>query len=417
MWFWRFPLRTLLRILIGGLLAISLHSCQLDVPHTPSAPQESSQAIASDAQDPSASAEDLSPDVALDAPPETSPETSPVTPPEISPEIQEILANAGTDELYNPPRGDVRLVVISDLNGAYGATDYDPEIDQAMTLMPFWNPDMVLCSGDMVAGQNPTLTQEQLQAMWMAFDDHVAAPLRQANLPYGFTMGNHDASGAQGGSGEFLFERERAVAADYWNSPEHNPGLEFIDDFDFPFYYTFRFGDVFFLAWDGSSFKIPPEKLEWVEQALSSPAAQSAKMKILIGHLPLYAVAVGRDKPGEVMANADDLRTMLERHNVHTYISGHQHAYYPGHKGQLQLLHMGILGSGPRAYIGSQQPSQKSLTVMDIRFDTPELSTYTTYDMQTLDLIQFDQLPRFIQGHNGLVLRRDVEMDDLSPPS
>ncbi|NET09922.1 MAG: metallophosphoesterase, partial [Symploca sp. SIO2B6] len=265
-----------------------------------------------------------------------------------------------------------------------------------------------------VAGQNPTLTDAELDAMWSAFEDHVAPPLRQANLPYGFTIGNHDASGAKGGTGEFLFERERIAASTYWNDPAHSPGIEFVDRNDFPFYYTFKTNDIFFLAWDGSSFKIPPEKLDWVEQALASPEAQSAKMRVLLGHLPLYAVAVSRDKPGEVLADADELREMLERHQVHTYISGHQHAYYPAHKGDLQLLHTGILGSGPRPYVGSQVPSQKALTVMDINFDDPDLTTYTTYDMQTLALIEMETLPRFINGHNGRVLRRDVEMDDLT---
>ncbi len=314
----------------------------------------------------------------------------------------------------NPPRGDVRLVVISDLNGAYGSTDYEPEVDKAIALLPVWQPDLVVCSGDMVAGQKSTLSENQLKAMWQAFDEHVAAPLRQANIPFGFTIGNHDASGARNSAGNFLFERERTIAANYWNEPTHDPGIEFVERYEFPFYYSFKFNDIFFLVWDGSSATIPQNKLDWVEQALESPEAQSAKLKILLGHLPLYAIAEGRNKPGEVMANADQLRAMLERHQVHTYISGHQHAYYPGHKGKLQLLHTGILGSGPRVFIGSKLPPQKALTVMDINFASPELTAYTTYDMQTLELIEFEQLPRFITGHNGTVLRRDIEIEDLT---
>ncbi|MGK7891403.1 MAG: metallophosphoesterase [Leptolyngbyaceae cyanobacterium] len=332
----------------------------------------------------------------------------------LPPETEALVAGVGSEGLFNPPRGDVRLVVISDLNGPYGSTDYDPEVDKAITLLPFWQPDMVLCSGDMVAGQKLTLSMEQLQAMWMAFDDHVATPLRQANIPFGFTIGNHDASGAQGASGGFVFEQERTVARDYWNDPGHNPNIEFVDRHDFPFYYSFKFNDIFFVAWDGSSSTIPQDKLDWVEQALESPAARSAKLKILLSHLPLYAVAAGRDSPGEVMADADQLREMLEKHQVHTYISGHQHAYYPAHKGDLQLLHAGLLGSGPRAFVGGSLPPRKSLTVLDVNFDNPGLTTYTTYDIQTLALIDFEELPRFISGHNGMVLRRDVNMADLS---
>jgi hypothetical protein len=131
--------------------------------------------------------------------------------------------------------------------------------------------------------------------------------------------------------------------------------------------------------------------------------------------LPLYAVAVGRDEPGEVMDNADQLRAMLERYNVHTYISGHHHAYYPGHRGNLQLLHAGILGAGPRPLIDSQLPPWKVLTVIDVDFNDPDLTTYTTYDMQTLRTIEYEELPRFLAGHNGLVLRRDISYAELAP--
>ncbi len=317
--------------------------------------------------------------------------------------------------LFDPPRGDVRLVVISDLNSAYGSTDYDPEVDKGIALIPFWNPDVVICSGDMVAGQDITLTPEQIRAMWAAFDEHVAAPLREADLPYGFTIGNHDASSALGINNQALFQQERDLATEYWQDPAHDPGLEFIDRFEFPFYYTFRYGDVFFLSWDGSSSKIPAEKLAWVEQALASEAAQSARIRILVGHLPLYAVAIGRDEPGEVMDNADQLRALLEKYDVHTYISGHHHAYYPGHRGDLQLLHMGILGAGPRPLIEGNLPPWKALTVLDIDFANPELTRYTTYDIQTLELIENQTLPRFLTGHNGIVLRRDVKPGDLTP--
>jgi 3',5'-cyclic AMP phosphodiesterase CpdA len=332
----------------------------------------------------------------------------------LPPETAAIVASAGAEGVYDPPRGNVRFVVISDLNGVYGSTDYDPEIDKAVALLPFWQPDMVLCSGDMVAGQDLTLSQEQIRAMWAAFDQHVAAPLRQANLPFGFTIGNHDASSALGVGGQYLFQQERDLANDYWDDPSHDPGVEFVDRYEFPFYYTFKQDDIFVMAWDGSSSYISPEKLDWVEKTLASPAAQQAKLRILLGHLPLYAVAVGRNEPAEVMDNADQLRELLEQYNVHTYISGHHHSYYPAHKGNLQLLHTGILGSGPRPLIEGDRPPQKALTVLDIHYDTPDLTTYTTYDMQTLQLIASEQLPRFLTGHNGMVLRRDVELEDLS---
>ncbi len=376
--------RTVLLTVLGLCLAFTLHACRAN--QTSPIPDASQpQAIPS------------------------SPTTA--SQPSLPPETKAIIDGAGG--LDNPLRGDIRFVVISDLNSIYGSTDYDPEVDKAMQLLPFWQPDMVLCSGDMVAGQDPTLTDDRLRAMWAAFDEHVAAPLRRMKLPYGFTIGNHDASSALGVTGGFLFQRERDVAKAYWQDPDHDPGVQFVDKFEFPFYFTFVYKDVFFLTWDGSSNHIPDDKLAWVEKALSSEQARQAKLRILLGHLPLYAVAIGRDEAAEVMENADKLRAMLENYNVHTYISGHHHSYYPAHKGNLQLLHMGILGSGPRPLIDGTPP-RKSITVMDVKFDTPELTTYTTYDMLTLKPIQLNELPRFLTGHNGMVLRRDIDEGSLS---
>ncbi|MEB3357475.1 MAG: metallophosphoesterase [Synechococcales bacterium] len=331
----------------------------------------------------------------------------------LPPKTQAIVDSVGGEGLFNPPAGDVRLMVISDLNGPYGSVTYDPEVEKAMGLIPFWQPDMVVCSGDMVAGQDLTLTEQVMRDMWAGFDQYVATPLRDMKIPYGFTVGNHDASSAQGVGGSFLFQKERDITKEYWEASDHDPGIQFVDRYEFPFYYTFEQAGIFFLAWDGSSDLIPEDKLAWVEKALASPAAQQAKMRVLLGHLPLYSVAIGRNQPGEVMRDPQRLQDLLERYNVHTYISGHHHAYYPAHKGDLQLLHTGILGSGPRPLIDSDLPPWKALTIVDVNFDTPELTTYTTYNMETLELIENEQLPRFLVGHNGVVLRRDVEWEAL----
>ena len=137
-------------------------------------------------------------------------------------------------------------------------------------------------------------------------------------------------------------------------------------------------------------------------------------MRIVIGHLPLYAVSVGRDFPGEVLNNASQLQQKLEQHDVHTYISGHHHAYYPAHKGDLQLLHAGILGSGPRPLLEGKLPVMKTITVVDINFDDSKLTTYTTYNLETFEVIQNQELPRLLMGHNGMILRRDLDWKNLT---
>lgn len=314
--------------------------------------------------------------------------------------------------LTAPQRGDVRIAVISDLNSQYGSTDYEAEVDKAIALIPDWQPDLVLSGGDMVAGQKASLTKPQIEAMWAGFDLHIAAPLRRAKLPLGFTLGNHDASGAIV-QGVKPYQKERELAAAYWNRPDHNPGLTFVDRAKFPFYYSFQQNKVFYLVWDASTDRFSEEQLAWIENSLSSPTAQSAKMRIAIGHIPLYAVAVGRNKAGEVLSNADALRALLEKYQVHTYISGHQHAYYPGKRGKLELLHTGALGAGPRKLLNSNLPPTKTLTIVDIDLNAAT-TVYTTYDMRTLKVVDSRILPRLITGVNGWVIRRDLAERDLT---
>jgi 3',5'-cyclic AMP phosphodiesterase CpdA len=315
--------------------------------------------------------------------------------------------------LTAPVRGDVRIVVISDLNSQYGSTTYEKEVDQAIAFIPDWQPDLVLCSGDMVAGQKTSLTPAQISAMWKGFDQHIAAPLRRAKIPLGFTIGNHDGSGAIS-QGKMRFQKDRDLASNYWNNPNHDPGLTFVDKANFPFYYSFSQNNIFYLVWDASTDRLSEEQLIWVEKSLASNPAQSAKMRIAIGHLPLYAVAIGRNTPGNTLSNPDKLRTLLEKYQVHTYISGHHHAYFPGKRGELELLHTGALGSGPRKLINSKQQPFKTLTVIDINLNA-ESTIYTTYNMKNLSVVDSQTLPRIVVGYNGWVLRRDVSWEDLTP--
>lgn len=251
-----------------------------------------------------------------------------------------------------------------------------------------------------------SLTKSQIEAMWRAFDQHITKPIRNAGIPFGFTIGNHDASGALD-QGKFIFDSERQLASAYWNNPQHETGLQFVDRSGFPFYYTFTQKDVFYLVWDASTHIISHEQLAWASKSLASEGAQQAKMRIAIGHLPLYAVAVGRDNPGNYLANAEQLRSLLERYHVHTYVSGHHHAYYPGKKGHLELLHTGALGAGPRKLLNSNLPPTKTLTVVDIDLNG-ESTRYTTYDMKSLSMIDIKILPRVIDAPNGRIFRRDV---------
>ncbi|MEO0771233.1 MAG: metallophosphoesterase, partial [Cyanobacteria bacterium J06649_4] len=207
---------------------------------------------------------------------------------------------------------------------------------------------------------------------------------------------------------------DRQATTKFWEGHQSDTDLSFIEASGFPYYYSFKQNDIFYLIWDASSANVPPEQVAWADRAHASAEAQSAKLRIAMGHLPLYAVSQRRDRAGEYLNQADELRTVLERHNVHTYISGHHHAYFPGKAGNLNTLHCGALGSGPKSLLNTTTAAFQTLTILDIFLDRAE-TVYTTYNMNTKEVVNPDALPRLIVGPNGRELRQDVMPEDLSP--
>ena len=303
-----------------------------------------------------------------------------------------------------PPRGDLRLVLFSDLNGPYGSTGYIPEVHRGIGMIPSLQPDLVLCGGDMVAGQKPGLGRGRLAAMWAGFERDVLSPLRRRGLAFAPAMGNHDASSARSG-GRFSFADDRAEAGRFWGARRGALGLEFVDTAGFPFHYAVRKGDLLVLVWDASSATVPPEQLAWAERLLSGPAARSARRRLVMGHLPLRAVGVGRDRPGEVLEGAEALRALMERHGVEAYISGHHHAWYPARLGGLTLYHLGALGSGPRRLLGQSSTPFQTLTVLDL-FVAEGRSSVTTVNLRQGRTVDPRSLPASLVDRQGRVLQR-----------
>ena len=312
----------------------------------------------------------------------------------------------------NPPRGDLRVVLLSDFNGSYGVTDYSPVVARvAETTVQVWQPDLFLSAGDVIAGQKTSLPDARFAEMWEAFDHAVARPLRDAGIPYAFAVGNHDGSSLRRADGNFVYAREREAAGAYWLGSRHEENLAYHDKADFPFNYSFAFTPpnkpdkaVFILVWDASSATLTEAQWAWTEGELESPAAREAALRLVVGHLPLYGVSAEKNKPGEVLADGDALRELLERHGVHTYISGHHAAYFPGKRGALELLHTG--GVGARGLLGSDAPPRSTVTVMDVNFEPLEVR-YTTFDVFSFEVISLESLPARLDGLNGTVTRRD----------
>jgi len=299
---------------------------------------------------------------------------------------------------------DMRIVLMADLNESYGSTHYGEYVDSAMVYVEKWQPDFILFAGDMIAGQSLALSEEEIRAMWSGFDETIGQPLRDMEIPFAFTLGNHD------GSGSGNFDHERELAKEYW-SP-HKPELNYVNSEHFPFYYSFEFEDLFVISWDASNHIITEEEIEWIEQQLSQDAAKEASKRNMLGHLPLYAVAEGRNREGEILRDADELFEMMKRYGVNYYFSGHHHAWYPAKKEGLKLLHSGAQGSGPRPLISSDLPARRTITLLERNVGSDRFSI-TTYDLENnMEVISPEELPPVIKGINGRIERYDYEPDN-----
>ena len=246
-----------------------------------------------------------------------------------------------------------RIAVISDLNSAYGSVTYNSDVhDATRALIERLHPDLVLITGDMVAGQKPGL---DYAAMWKAFHGVVTEPLTAAGVSVAPTPGNHDAAPG------VRFARERAEFAQQWGTPDRLAQVRWIDDSNYPFFYSFDYGGVFFASIDAVAVgPLSERQRQWLAAQLDR---SDQSTKIVFGHLPVHAFAHEREL--EILNDAA-LSSLFSKHRVSAYISGHHHAYYPGAVNGTWHIAMPCLGSGTRSLIGTRHRSPTALVVLDI---------------------------------------------------
>lgn len=294
----------------------------------------------------------------------------------------------------------LKIMVISDLNDSYGSVTYSKEVAAAIRKIKDIKPDIIVCGGDMVAGQKASLTEAQLNAMWDGFNRNVLKPIDSLKIPFGFTMGNHDASPN--------YLKDRHAAKQFWDNHIASTNLTFVDRTHYPFYFSYIKNNVFFISWDASSATIQPEVLDWMQGQLHSEEAKSARLRVLLGHLPLYAIVADKNKAGEVIADADRTLEFFREHGVDVYISGHQHAYFPAHKNGVQLFNSGCLGGGPRPILGHDEAPKKAYAIIEVPVNPPGQFTFNGYVPGTDSLIKLQGLPDSVQGFNGSINRIDI---------
>lgn len=245
-----------------------------------------------------------------------------------------------------------RIVVISDINGRYGSVAYHPRLSTAISRIISLQPDIVISTGDMVAGQRPSpkLKRSELEAMWARFHRDIRTPLEQAGIPVLMTPGNHDASAYP------AYRLERQVYSEYHHA--HPAAIEPAEGGNFPFHYQAQVGEISLISLDATQpGAFPKPQLSWLSQAL-----QPEKSTIVFGHLPLQPIAIGRER--DVIRDAA-LEQLLAAHGNLTYLSGHHHAYYPGQRLGVTMLGMGNLGGNQRRLIGTSVRTGFSFALLE----------------------------------------------------
>ena len=309
-------------------------------------------------------------------------------------EKTEVVDEAKTSEqpeLPEPPAV-YTVAIISDLNSSYGSKEYTPHVHATVEWLAESKPDLVISTGDMVAGMRRGL---DYPGMWMAFHDAVTDPLASLAIPILPTPGNHD------GSSSAKFHEERSEYIAQWSG--RKPELDWVDDTNWPTQYAFRLGKRLFVGLDLSTPRhLRSEELRWLEDLLSRhPGA------IVFGHVPIAPVAHGR------VREASYDRKLLEvlRQHQAMFVHGHHHAYYRYTLDGVLSISAPCLGTGPRRLNGTEERSPHGLIVLKIHEDRIE---DTMLGVPGFEEIAASSLPETVVWGDTTLTRADQTPCDAS---
>ena len=290
----------------------------------------------------------------------------------------------------------LRVAVISDLNGSYGSTDYEASVDDAVRRIVELEPDIVISTGDMVAGQRkPHLSREEIEWMWEAFHEHVSDRLAAAGIPLAVTPGNHDGSAYHG------FEHEREIYGEQW--AQRLPQVQFVDKAAYPFHYAFEAGDVLFISLDATTVgHLPSAQMDWLRGVLAEHGP-GHRRRVVFSHVPLWPFARGRESE---FIGDPELQALLETAGVDLYLSGHHHAFYPGTKDGVAFVSQSCLGAAPRRLIGTGDRSPHSFTVIEFGDDRIGVAAYAGPAFEST--VDWETLPDRIRSPGAEMVRADL---------
>lgn len=241
--------------------------------------------------------------------------------------------------LYSAPLPEqgIRFVVGSDSQGA-------PEIlGPIVAQMAKFEPFLFLHIGDTV--QSPDMSNGYDPFKTECYD--AIRPLAH-EIPFYVAIGNH--------------EKESLVFYDLVSYP----GLQTPARPTFESFYSFRYGNTFFLVINTNTLLLSVGSLaDFVRREAASEAARSATWRIAVAHYPGYS---DRSDNGACILDGYPLSRnwllpLLDENGFHAYLSGHAHIYERGQVGRVLTLITGGLGGGLDAALEPTSSGWESIRV------------------------------------------------------
>lgn len=286
------------------------------------------------------------------------------------------------------------IAFISDLNGRYGSTAYDPRVSAAVDVIVRQQPALVISTGDMVAGQKqPRLDRKQLGRMWRAFNVTVADPLLRAGVPLVVTAGNHDGSAFP----EYAVEQRQFERQ--WRA--RTPSLEMLPGSEWPRRYAARLGPFLLVAFDGTRPGVLPDAERLFVERMLRTHGGAATATLVFSHLPMWPLTQGREHE---IVDDPELLSLLHRNGVDVYASGHHHAFFAGtdDAGMLHLA-VGALGGNARAFSGQREPQPYSFVVLSLAGGMVSVRAPAAPDF--VEEVPAAGLPAVVEGPLGTLRR------------
>ena len=88
------------------------------------------------------------------------------------------------------------------------------------------------------------------------------------------------------------------------------------------------------------------------------------------------------------------------------YLSGHHHAFYPGHKDGIDHVGQACLGAGPRRLIGSGHKSPRGFTMIELTGDDRLIAAFRAPGFH--ETIDWTTLPPEIRSSAAELVRADL---------